>query len=58
VSLYYKFDNNENNIAKTSIYVNLLLYKNIGDRISQDEYSRTIRGFIYLINYIRPDIIL
>jgi len=52
-----KFNKNENNIVKTSIYVNLLLYKDIGDAISQDEYSHAIRGFIHLINYIRPDIV-
>jgi len=29
-----KFDKNENNIAKISIYANLLLYKNIGDAMT------------------------
>ena len=51
-----KFDKDENNIARTPVDINLYLSKNIGQSISQLEYSRIIGSLMYVMNCTRPDI--
>jgi hypothetical protein len=43
-----KFDKNENNIVKTSVYVNLHLSKNISDAISQKEIHESLEVLCFL----------
>ena len=51
-----KFDKDESNIARTPVDINLHLSKNIGQSISQLEYSCTIGSLMYVMNCTRPDI--
>ena len=51
-----KLDKDESNIARTPIDINLHLSKNIGQSISQLEYSRIIGSLMYVMNCTRPDI--
>ena len=51
-----KFDKDESNIARTSVDINLHLSKNIGQSISQLEYSHIIRSLMYVMNCTRLDI--
>ena len=51
-----KFDKDESNIARTLVDINLNLSKNIGQSISQMEYSRIIGSLMYVMNCTRPDI--
>ena len=51
-----KFDKDESNIARTPVDINLHLSKNIGQSISQLEYSRIIGSLMYVMNCTRPDI--
>ena len=51
-----KFDKDESNIARTPVDINLHLAKNIGQSISQLEYSRIIGILMYVMNCTRPDI--
>ena len=51
-----KFDKGESNIARTPVDINLHLSKNIGQSISQLEYSRIIGSLMYVMNCTRPDI--
>ena len=51
-----KFDKDESNIARTLVDINLHLSKNIGQSISQLEYSRIIGSLMYVMNCTRPDI--
>ena len=51
-----KFDKDESNIARTPVDINLHLFKNIGQSISQLEYSRIIGSLMYVMNCTRPDI--
>ena len=51
-----KFDKEESNIARTPVDISLHLSKNIGQRISQLEYSRIIGSLMYVMNCTRPDI--
>ena len=54
--LLYKFDKDESNIARTPVDINLHLSKNIGQSISQLEYSCIIGSIMYVLNCTRPDI--
>ena len=51
-----KFDKYESNITRTPVEINLHLSKNIGQSISQLEYSRIIGSLMYVMNCTRPDI--
>ena len=51
-----KFSKNDNSVARTPIDPNHHLGKNIGEGISQLEYSRIIGSLMYLMNCTRPDI--
>ena len=51
-----KFDKDESNIARTLVDINLHLSKNIGQSISQLEYSRIIGSLMYIMNCTRLDI--
>ena len=51
-----KLDKDESNIARTLVDINLHLSKNIGQSISQLEYSRIIGSLMYVMNCTRPDI--
>ena len=51
-----KFDKDESNIARTPVDINLHLSKNIGQSISELEYSHIIGSLMYVMNYTRPDI--
>ena len=51
-----KLDKDESNIARTPVDINLHLSKNIGQNISQLEYSRIIGSLMYVMNCTRPDI--
>ena len=51
-----KFNKDESNIARTPVDINLHLSKNIGQSISQLEYSRIIGSLMYVMNCTRPDI--
>ena len=54
--LLNNFDKDESKIARTPVDINLHLSKNIGQRISQLEYSRIIGSLMYVMNCTRPDI--
>ena len=54
--LFDKFDKDESNIARTPVDINLHLSKNIGQNISQLEYSRIIGSIMYVMNCTRLDI--
>ena len=51
-----KFNKDESNNVRTPVDINLHLSKNIGQSISQLEYSRIIGSLIYVMNCTRPDI--
>ena len=51
-----KFEKDESNIARTLVDINLHLSKNIGQSISQLEYSRIIGSLMYVMNCTRLDI--
>ena len=51
-----KFDKDESNIARAPVDINLHLSKNIGQSISQLEYSHIIGSLMYVMNCTRPDI--
>ena len=51
-----KFDKDESKIARTPVDINLHLSKNIGQSISQLEYSCIIGSLMYVMNCTRPDI--
>ena len=51
-----KFDKYESNITRTLVDINLHLSKNIGQSISQFEYSCIIGSLLYVMNCTRPDI--
>ena len=51
-----KFDKDESNISRTPVDISLHLSKNIGQSISQLEYSRIIESLMYVMNCTRQDI--
>ena len=51
-----KFDKDESNNDRTLVDINLHLSKNIGQSISQLEYSHIIGSLMYVMNCTRPDI--
>ena len=51
-----KLNKDESNIARTPVDINLHLSKNIGQSISQLEYSRIIGSLMYVMNCTTPDI--
>ena len=54
--LLEKFKKDKSNIARTPADINLHLSKNIGQSISQLEYSRIIGNLMYVMNCTRLDI--
>ena len=51
-----KFNKCEDSLVKTPVDVNLPLAKNIGQTISQLEYSHIIGSLMCVINYTRPNV--
>jgi hypothetical protein len=52
--IFDKFSKGDNSTVKTPIDISI--FKNIGKRINQLEYSSIIWRLIYVINYSRPNI--
>ena len=51
-----KFNKHDDRLSKTPVDASLHLMKNMGEGVSQLEYSRIIRSLMYLMNCTRPDI--
>lgn len=51
-----KFSLTDSDIARKLLNVNLHLYKNKSDSVSQFEYSRVIKILMYLMSCTRPNI--
>ena len=51
-----KFSKDDQHIAKTHVDMTIHLAKNVGEGMSQIEYTRIIGGLMYVMNCTRPDI--
>jgi hypothetical protein len=52
-----KFFKSNNSTVKITIEIRVFIFKNKGKRMSQLEYSWIIRSLMYVMNYIRSNIV-